>query len=150
MMFHTHLAFGIFVALFMRGFFVISPYLYYPIVIFGALLPDLDKSNSYMGKKAGVISSFIESVFGHRGLLHGMLFGALLGLLLWLALGRGYGLALMLGYFSHLLIDGFTKEGVNFLYPIGELRLHGFVKSGDILENLILLGLIVLIVLKIF
>ena len=58
--------------------------------------------------------------------------------MVYLYISRIYGIALFIGYLSHVLIDGFTKKGVNFLNPFLNLRLSGFVETGSFLELVIL------------
>ena len=48
------------------------------------------------------------------------------------------------GYTSHILLDGFTLEGINFIYPIKQLRLQGFVETGKKQERLLFYGIVVL------
>jgi len=52
----THLAFALLCGLFLFKFFKIPVYLFFPLVLFGALLPDLDTPQSKIGKKVPLIS----------------------------------------------------------------------------------------------
>ena len=60
-----------------------------------------------------------------------------------------YAFAFLIGYASHLLSDGFTKMGVNFLHPVAKLHLSGFVETGTYAEVVILIAILVLIVVQI-
>ena len=126
MMWRTHALFG------MASLWLLAPF---PHVLtsatvgplaacaaFGALLPDLDASESKIRSISyGSIRPFvpfaqiIHRTWGHRGLLHsplGLCFAALGAVLLALC---GFGLpalALWLGYASHLVADASTKSGI--------------------------------------
>jgi inner membrane protein len=116
----------------------------------GALLPDIDKPDSKIGSSFGIISKLIKGVFGHRGVIHtfwGML--VICGLF-WLFASRQYGAALFIGFFSHLIIDGFTKKGVNILHPFSRFRIAGPFETGKIGEFILFVLIIVLIVLMLF
>ena len=89
---------------------------------FGALLPDLDASESKIRSLAvgGVrpfvpVSILIHRMWGHRGLLHsplGLVLAACGAVILALF---GYGLpalALLIGYASHLVADACTRSGI--------------------------------------
>ena len=132
MMWHTHLAFGLFVAL----LFPFS-WLFVFLVLIGSLLPDLDSTKSKFGRKVKVIGW----LFGHRKFVHSIIFGVLLFVILYW-FGFGYlGLGLLVGMFSHLVLDAFTKEGVRFFYPF-KFKLRGLIKTNGFLEK----GLFVLLV----
>jgi len=94
---------------------------------FGALLPDLDASESKIKRLSlGGITPFaplslaVNRRFGHRGALHSLLgwgIASLLFLPLVFFLGLDVPLALSLGYASHLVADACTKSGIPALYP---------------------------------
>lgn len=95
---------------------------------FGALLPDLDASESKLKhvKVGGIkpfvpLSNVLHRDFGHRGFLHSFwgLAGAaaLASPLLVTNWGRLAFIALLLGYLSHLAADACTKSGIPVLYP---------------------------------
>ena len=62
--------------------------------------------------------------------------------LFWFFVNNVYGIALFIGFFSHLLIDALTKKGINFLHPFSKIRISGFITTGT-MEELILLIIIV-------
>src|SRR5438132_11317777 len=64
---------------------LIKKVVYYFMVGFGALLPDIDNAHSTLGHKFGWVSKQIQHIAGHRTLFHSLL-GLLLGSLLALAL----------------------------------------------------------------
>ncbi len=93
---------------------------------FGALLPDLDASESKIKRLslAGItpfapLSVGLNRRFGHRGALHS-LFGWAIASLVFLPLGLWLSfvpLTLSLGYGSHLVADACTKSGIPAFYP---------------------------------
>lgn len=143
MMYYTHLAFGFLTAVSLMNLFNTgNRYIFLSLVLVGSLLPDLDHPDSKFGKKAGILSKIIESVFGHRGLMHTFYIAAAIALLIYYIFRPAYGIAIFLGYMSHLVIDGFTKQGINFLHPLSKLHLSGFVETGSVIEK----GIAILIV----
>ncbi|MBW2993437.1 metal-dependent hydrolase [Candidatus Woesearchaeota archaeon] len=127
MLWKTHLAFGFFSGLVMMPFVTTGNiYVYFMLVLFGAVLPDIDNPDSKVGRNIKIIGR----IFRHRGIFHSLIAGVLLGWLLWTFVGHQYGIALFVGYASHLFIDGFTKMGINFLHPFSKLHLSGFIKTG--------------------
>ena len=97
----------------------------------GAVLPDVDL----------LFAPGWAFPFVHRGLTHTPLFGAVVAGLAWgyqrvgprtssLRRGWGPGVAVALGYGSHLVVDSFTARGVPWLYPLSsagygvDLRIH--------------------------
>lgn len=95
----------------------------------GALLPDLDASQSKIKHlkipntqfKPFMLPALVVSRSDqHRGLLHsfaglGMMAVFFTPAALWI--GWAPVVALLLGYFSHLMADAATKSGVRLLYP---------------------------------
>ncbi len=124
-----------------------------------ALLPDLDASESkiknltfggYVGgtrvgfKPFAPVAMVISAAFGHRGVLHSLMFVAILGVgvaLIPMAT-QVIWLVILAGYFSHLAIDGLTKSGIEFFWPIririGLLPKMLRVKTGGIIDYLLL------------
>lgn len=144
MMFFTHLAFALLSGLFSLKF--VNPsnkYLFLIIVCLVSLFPDLDNYKSKTGKKFGFISKIIEFVFGHRGLFHSIHLPLLLFCLFYFFNYKLAAFAILIGYLSHLLIDGLTVSGVNLLNPLLKLNINGFVKTGGVLEYLIFILLLI-------
>lgn len=112
--------------------------IYYILVLFGALLPDIDHPNSILGRRCVLVSNTLHRWCGHRSITH-----SILGLVLILALCAGLGsliiavcgsqgivfvassmtmlhlalFSLLFGYALHLLADSLTKEGIPLLWP---------------------------------
>ena len=87
--------------------------------LLGSLLPDLDSPKSGLGRFLPFLSQPIERRWGHRTVTHSLLaLGALAVALLPLGLYRGaWYVALLIGYFSHLVLDCTTKSGVPLFHP---------------------------------
>lgn len=142
----THLVFGLLCGILFKGYVHLNIWYYYPIVLFAALLPDIDHPDSKVGNKFGFFSKFIEKTFGHRGLFHTIYIAILFAWLISLFFAKQYAYAFFIGYVSHLFIDGFTKMGINFLHPLSTLRLHGFVETRSTMEYLLLICFGILVV----
>ncbi|MBW2981379.1 metal-dependent hydrolase [Candidatus Woesearchaeota archaeon] len=130
----THLAFSFFSGLILMDFINIgNKYIFFAFLLLGALLPDIDTPNSKISRKIPVIPKILSIFAKHRGIFHSIFLALAFTAIFWM-LKPVYGIALFAGYFSHLLIDGFTKAGVNFLHPVSQLRLAGPIETGKIWE----------------
>lgn len=117
---------------------LVNKSIYYFMVGFGALLPDIDNARSTMGQKLGWISKEIQHIAGHRTLFHsllGLLIGSLLAigleqLVSYLLFQRGFVFpadfikashlvffAVLFGCIMHIAADGLTEGGVPLLWP---------------------------------
>ncbi|MBW2979876.1 metal-dependent hydrolase [Candidatus Woesearchaeota archaeon] len=142
MMYRTHLAFGLFAGLmFLPSFGILDRLLFLGFVLVGALIPDVDTPESKFGKKTGILSHLFRFLAGHRGIFHSVFAAILFSGLVWM-FNQTYGMALFIGYASHLVIDGLTKNGINFLHPVSNFRISGFITTGGMSENLLLIGII--------
>ena len=90
--------------------------------IFGSLIPDIDYTKSTIGKIFRPISKYLNRRFGHRTITHSLL--AMFGSFLLFAiiestfLGRTTTSKIyLLGFFSHLVLDMMTVQGVPLFYP---------------------------------
>jgi len=86
--------------------------------VIGGLLPDIDAPRSEISEKVGCLGWFIRLFIKHRGPTHEPIVAVLLLVLCW---RTPYLFALALGYASHLLADGLTKEGLPLFH---RWRLH--------------------------
>ena len=114
-----HLHFGIVTTATVAGCMVLSgmahPLEAVPLVVLGgigSLLPDIDNTDSKLGRKHPFVSSFIEAQFGHRTITHAVL-PWLVALVVCLFL-PAWTLGLPLGVLGHLFLDAFTIHGVPF------------------------------------
>lgn len=117
---------------------VVNKAIFYFMVGFGALLPDIDNARSHMGRKLGWVSKEIQHIAGHRTLFHSIL-GLVLGSLLAIGLERlveyllgqrGFVFpaqligashlvffAVLFGCVMHIAADALTEGGVPLLWP---------------------------------
>lgn len=142
--------------------------MYYVLVLFSALLPDIDHPNSILGRRCRPISCALHHWCGHRSITHSivgvlLLLGLCIGIgSLALALGGSQGIifsassqamlhlalySLLFGYTLHLLADSLTKEGIPLLWP--SKKRYGLIpltslrfRVGTWVEHLILWSLI--------
>jgi len=150
MMYKTHLAFGLFCGLmFLPNQDITTKLIFLGLVLVGALIPDVDTPESKVGNKVPMLSAFFRFLAGHRGLFHSIFAAAAFSGLVWIFVNPTYGTALFIGYASHLLIDCLTKSGINFLHPISNFRISGFITTGGFSENLLLIGIVIVDVWKI-
>lgn len=92
----------------------------------GSLAPDIDNSNSWLGRLLPFLSKPIERKFGHRTLFHSIF--AILSLVsiavaiktLDLLNHQTFQLfaSFSIGYTSHILLDCTSIQGVKILYPL--------------------------------
>ena len=133
MLYYTHLAFGFLLGLSgIRYFNIQNQILFIILVLFAALLPDIDSPNSKLGSKIKVISLF----FKHRGILHSLLILPLIYLVLFYFDYSRFALPLLIGYLSHLIGDSITKEGIMLFSPFSKFKIKGFIKTGGITEHI--------------
>jgi inner membrane protein len=146
----THLAFGILIGLIIKEFFPQeSPIIFITIIGISALIPDIDDPHSTLGKKVKPLSWFFTTFLGHRGIFHSALMLIFLPMLIWFLGFPAYGMAVFIGYLTHLTLDSLTHSGVRWLYPF-KFKLKGVVKTGGIMDYILFLisivGIIVILV----
>ncbi|MGG1878820.1 metal-dependent hydrolase [Paenibacillus cisolokensis] len=86
------------------------------VVAVSALLPDIDRPNSLLGRFIPVLPSILEKVPGKRTITHSFLFGAGIWMLINLV-DPAMAFAFLIGYVSHLILDIFTGR-IAFLFPL--------------------------------
>lgn len=98
----------------------------------GSLIPDIDHRNSYISNRLKITSGVLSRMFNHRGFTHSIL-GAFTITSVFVILMSSFAnisvetiklfsLALLLGIFSHILLDMLTPSGVELLNPITSKR----------------------------
>jgi membrane-bound metal-dependent hydrolase YbcI (DUF457 family) len=97
------------------GLIGIRDYLKIFVLVFYAMLPDIDMPYSGLGKIAKPISEYLYSKFGHRNVTHSLLFMLLVTSPL--AINQSLYFLALLGYGSHLIEDMLTYTGVPLFYP---------------------------------
>ena len=147
MIWRTHLAFGFLSGLLLMPFINMgNKYIFFGVVLIGAPLPDIDSPNSKISSKIPIIPRLLNIFTKHRGILHTLLFAFIISGVVWLFVSYIYAAALLIGYISHLVIDGFTMAGINFLHPVVKLHLSGFIETGTFSEILLFILFLVLII----
>lgn len=141
MLFYTHLAFALLAALYLMPQQIL-------MVLIGSMIPDIDNLHSKINKSLQITKLF-SYFFKHRGFCHTLWFGVLLFCILSYFLPQHAG-ALLLGFASHLFIDSFTKQGINYLHPIANLKISGFIETGMGGEKLVLVGILLFLLMKVF
>jgi inner membrane protein len=139
MLFKTHILFAfLFALLGIQIFHPSNQILFLLLALFGGLLPDIDHPKSKIGK---YFKHF--NLFEHRGFMHSFLVLPLIAAILFFVFNLPqFALPIIVGYISHLLSDLITKEGIMPLHPLTRFRLHGFIKTGGLIEVIIFLALI--------
>jgi membrane-bound metal-dependent hydrolase YbcI (DUF457 family) len=150
--------------------------IFYIMVGFGALLPDIDNARSTLGSKLGWVSKSIQHIAGHRTLFHsllGLALGSVLALgiqqlIIYLLLQRGYTIpanvigdthfvfiAILFGCIMHIAADALTEGGVPLLWP--SHKRYGFppnphwrFRTGTWPEFVIVYGFMILVAIGIW
>ena len=139
MMFKTHLMFGLFISLILFSYFDLNPLIFILILVFCSILPDIDHGKSYIGRKLFFISFIINWIFGHRKLIHSVIFATIIAFLIRNFFGL-YWVPFYLGYLSHIFLDALTKQGVYLFYP-SDFKIKGFIKTNGVIEKMFLVFL---------
>ena len=135
MMFKTHLVLGLIAALLSIKYLNPSSWAVFgTLLVIASLAPDIDLSKSTIGRKFWPVSSAINFMFGHRGLIH-TIFPPLIAALALMIAGQGMlGIAFATGYMTHLLADAATVQGIMLFFPFSRTRASGPVRTGGMLE----------------
>jgi inner membrane protein len=135
----THLAIGLALALlFLPN--VNYKWVFFPIVLICALLPDIDSPDSYFGSSK--IWRPLQFIVKHRGVFHSFTLCILVSLVFAFVLPI-VALPFFLGYGSHLLADSFTQEGITPFWPWKRAS-QGALRTGGSVENGIFIGFIII------
>ncbi|MFW6013880.1 MAG: metal-dependent hydrolase [Candidatus Nanoarchaeia archaeon] len=136
MRFKTHLAFTFF--LFLVSWPLIEDFtgekwifaLFF--LIFG-VFPDIDTTKSRLGRFFPV-----GRALKHRGVFHSIWPAVFFSVIVEIFFA-GYGLAVFLGYFSHLVLDMLNFQGVGLFYPVIKFRVKGPLKATGLADRLLFL-----------
>ena len=112
MMFYTH----VLTAVLIFNLFGFSP-TNIMVGSFMAVLPDIDKTNSIVGKVFAPVSKFISKRYSHRSITHSFLALGIIGLTSLIFRNTQLSLCIAGGYFLHLFFDMLNPSGVPLLYP---------------------------------
>lgn len=118
--------------------YVTYRWIFFPVVLIAALLPDIDSSSSEVGHRwyFRPLQWFVK----HRGLIHSFSFCIVLSLLLAFFVPI-LAFPFFLGYMSHLFADSFTLEGITPFWP-SKLVSNGVVRTGGKMEYGIFAGFV--------
>jgi inner membrane protein len=148
MLYKTHLLAALLVSLFVIDFFNVgNPIIFVLLFTFSTMLPDLDTPKSKLGRQAGILSTILSYLFGHRGFLHSIWIPLALLIGLWYKGFPVYGFAIFGGYMTHLIVDALTLGGVKFFW-LGK-KTKGIFKTGGLAEIGVFLLLIMALLWKI-
>lgn len=117
---------------------------YYAGICLGALLPDIDEPNSYIGRRSFGIGKIINKLFGHRGLTHSLPFTAVVssGIIFF---PNTFMIGISLGYLFHILEDAFSVSGVPLFAPFSKKKYKIPVyRTSKISEAVILVVMVLL------
>jgi|SRR3989344_3157904 len=143
MMFRTHLVFSFLLGLLFLKFFSLQNFLLFLVMVFVASgLPDLDTGKSVISRKTRIVS-WIFRIFKHRGIMHSLFFALLLLLVFLFFNQKEIAFGILVGYGSHLLLDGLTKEGIQLFYPFS-FRFRGFLKTNGLFEKVLFYAFLIL------
>jgi inner membrane protein len=143
MEFKTHLALAFLIAILYLSFSKnINQYIFFPIVLFFSLLPDMDHSKSYISRKFPIISAPIHFFFKHRGFFHSIFPALVLFIIFYYFIYTSLAFGILIGYLAHLIGDSMTKQGVNFLNPFSTLVLRGPIETGSFTEFIVFIALV--------
>jgi inner membrane protein len=148
MRFTTHTLFTITLLFFIFDYFTIhQPLLFIIIALLATCIVDIDHPHSKAGKFFQPFSYIIKWILGHRGALHSILVPICLFFLFKFLGYQEVGIAVLLGYTSHLVMDALTPAGIKLFYPL-QYKIRGPIKTGSWAEKLLAILLTITISLK--
>lgn len=144
MLWRTHVLIALFFALCFIDY-ATNKFLFITIALFASLIPDIDSSNSYLGKNKIFLP--LQLFTKHRGFFHSFI---LLLLILFISLflipfwDNDFFLGFILGFSSHLIADALTIQGIAFFNPFISKKIKGFIKTGGFFELILFLIFLIL------
>lgn len=116
------------------NFDIVDVAIFFSLVIFGSLLPDLDHPESRLGRRIPILSYPLYWIFGHRTWTHSLFFVFLATIVGW-GIGSFLGwttllkFALAIGVLSHVLGDYFFDGGVPLFHPLSKKKYRFLVTA---------------------
>jgi len=139
MLLKTHVAFAIFaIILFFEH--VVHPWIFVIAVLIATILPDLDSGFSSFGRH--FIFRPLQFFVKHRGIIHSLTTAILISVLLavfWPIVSLGF----FVGYSVHVILDSFTREGIQPFWPLKSSS-YGFIATGGRIEETLFFSLVIL------
>ncbi len=132
MMFRTHLAIGVFLALLFLPL-INNKWIFILVVLISGLLPDIDTMHSYLGKRW--FFRPLQWCVKHRDIFHSFTFAIIIALLFAFYIPV-LALPFFLGYAGHLFADALTNEGIRAFWPLKE-RMQWRMRTGGKAEMII-------------
>lgn len=115
--------------------------IFYGSCLVGALLPDICHPGSFTGRRTKYLSKNISRIFGHRTITHSILF---LLLVYWgtstftFPFSEWLQTGILIGIFSHLVLDALTVRGIQLFYPIPiRVRFPFYLKTASKGEDMV-------------
>lgn len=100
---------------------IIDTAMFYPALLLGAIYPDIDMTNSYIGSRV-LLSGIISFFFMHRTITHSIFLMTILFYIVYIFWGVNAFLAgFTLGFLTHILGD-LTNGRVQILYPMSRRK----------------------------
>lgn len=144
----THIIGGVAFGLAWASYTGTDPILLTASSALGAVIPDICHTGSKIGKKLPALSFVVSKVFGHRTFTHSLCF--LVGaawLMSNLPIERSIAIGIIVGMFSHMVLDACTKNGIKFLWPIPiTFRMPFAIRTGGPWEKVYTVALWVVII----
>lgn len=145
MLIRTHLLIALFFALLFLSH-TESKLIFIMVVLIATFIPDVDSKFSKLGRKKTfrILQFFVK----HRGILHSFTFLVIISLV-FLYVFPIIVFGFFLGYGLHLLVDGFTRQGIKPFYPI-KWRINGIIRTGGMFETFVFVLFLILNLVLIF
>lgn len=139
MMFKTHLAIGALAGILLLKYSQPSHAVLFSLIfLFAAVLPDIDTTQSVVGRRLWPFSAVLALFVRHRGFLHTVWLPFFVFLSAYATEYSILGSAFALGWLAHIAADAMTEEGVSFFKPVWNRHFRGFIKTGGKLEYALL------------
>ena len=153
MLFRTHVLGGVVSLAYFSSFFGVDSSGSVKIVAIAvaalfSILPDIDMVKSKAGRHLQPFSNILSFLFRHRGFLHSFVFAAAVYFGMRYLFSPAIAAAATIGYASHLILDSLTKEGIMPLSPLLKWKIRGIVKTGGLLEKMILATIVILLLFR--
>src|SRR3989338_10094863 len=139
MLLRTHLAFAVLmIVLFVQH--VNNQWIFILMVLVATIIPDLDNGSSSWGRH--LLFMPLQFFVKHRGMVHSLTTATIISILLAIFWPVG-SLGFFVGYSVHILLDSFTKEGVQPFWLL-KSKSYGFILSGGRVEDTVFVSLILI------
>lgn len=144
MLYKTHLLGG-----FAAGYLVSGDLKFALVGACFSLLPDIESTQSFLGRRFRITSHIASRIFGHRQALHSLVGAVVVCSIIFLAgrqLSPYFFQAAFAGYLSHLVLDTLNPEGIPWLWPISFRLRIPITEVGGIVERSFMIPLLVVVV----